>query len=166
MSSRPAVKKTMLVVCFVLFCAIIAVLVHPLHLHKHHAHRTSQPGADKYDTRKSRSRFGVNWGMITSHPLNPRTGVALVKSYGFGMVKLFAPHAEILNELAHHPELEIMVACENNLLSRLGEDPTAALAWVREHVVPFITQGANIKYITSVLFVSQVCFFVALFVYL
>ncbi|KAG5412340.1 hypothetical protein IGI04_008659 [Brassica rapa subsp. trilocularis] len=91
--------------------------------------------------------FGVNWGNIASHPLNPDIVVRMLKDNKINKVKLFDAHSWTMNTLAG-TGMEVMVGIPNNLLESLAEDYENAKDWVKENVTAYMRKGGvNIKYV-------------------
>lgn len=89
--------------------------------------------------------FGVNWGNIASHPLNPDIVVRMLKDNKINKVKLFDADSWTMNTLAG-TGMEVMVGIPNNLLESLAEDYENAKDWVKENVTAYIRKdGVNIK---------------------
>ncbi|KAG2301106.1 hypothetical protein Bca52824_029757 [Brassica carinata] len=91
--------------------------------------------------------FGVNWGNIASHPLNPDIVVRMLKDNKINKVKLFDAHSWTMNTLAG-TGMEVMVGIPNNLLESLAKDYENAKDWVKENVTAYMGKnGVNIKYV-------------------
>lgn len=89
--------------------------------------------------------FGVNWGNIASHPLNPDIVVGMLKENKINKVKLFDADSWTMNALAG-TGMEVMVGIPNNLLETLAEDYGNAKDWVKENVTTYMRKdGVNIK---------------------
>ncbi|ESQ31398.1 hypothetical protein EUTSA_v10004092mg [Eutrema salsugineum] len=91
--------------------------------------------------------FGVNWGNIASHPLNPDIVVRMLKDNKINKVKLFDADSWTMNALAG-TGMEVMVGIPNNLLETLAEDYDNAKDWVKENITAYMRKdGVNIKYV-------------------
>ncbi|KAL1215447.1 Glucan endo-1,3-beta-glucosidase 8 [Cardamine amara subsp. amara] len=91
--------------------------------------------------------FGVNWGNIASHPLNPEIVVRMLKDNKINKVKLFDADSWTMNALSGSG-MEVMVGIPNNLLETLAEDYGNAKDWVKENVTHYMRKGGvNIKYV-------------------
>ncbi|KFK28168.1 hypothetical protein AALP_AA8G481200 [Arabis alpina] len=91
--------------------------------------------------------FGVNWGNIASHPLNPDIVVRMLKENKINKVKLFDADSWTMNALAG-TGMEVMVGIPNNLLETLAEDYDNAKDWVKENVTAYLRKGGvDIKYV-------------------
>ena len=87
--------------------------------------------------------LGVNWGIQSSHPLSPSISVKLLSSNGISKVKLFDHNTSVLSALANS-NIEVMVGIPNDMLSSLSQQSQAS-AWVQKYIVPFKSNGVNIK---------------------
>ncbi|CAN8277527.1 unnamed protein product [Cochlearia groenlandica] len=91
--------------------------------------------------------FGVNWGNIASHPLNPDIVVRMLKDNNINKVKLFDADSWTMNALAG-TGMEVMVGIPNNLLESLAGDYDHAKDWVKENVTTYMRKGGvNIKWV-------------------
>lgn len=89
--------------------------------------------------------FGVNWGNIASHPLNPSIVVQMLKDNKINKVKLFDADSWTMNALAG-TNMEVMVGIPNNLLESISGDYDSAKDWVKENVTQYMRKGGvNIK---------------------
>ncbi|XP_010520102.1 PREDICTED: glucan endo-1,3-beta-glucosidase 8 [Tarenaya hassleriana] len=91
--------------------------------------------------------FGVNWGNIASHPLNPNFVVGMLKDNNINKVKLFDADPWTMETLAG-TGIEVMVGIPNNMLEDLAKDYGYAEDWVKENVTKYMRDGGvNIKYV-------------------
>ncbi|KAH1047547.1 hypothetical protein J1N35_038331 [Gossypium stocksii] len=91
--------------------------------------------------------LGVNWGVIASHPLDPKIVVNMLKDNGIKKVKLFHAEADILNALAG-TNIEVMVGIPNHSLESLSEKYSVAQAWVKANITAYMgKKGVNFKYV-------------------
>ncbi|KAE8680697.1 hypothetical protein F3Y22_tig00111372pilonHSYRG00171 [Hibiscus syriacus] len=91
--------------------------------------------------------LGVNWGVIASHPLDPKIVVQMIKDNGIKKVKIFHAEKEVLNALAG-TDLEVMVRIPNESLESLSEKYSVAQAWVKANITTYMgKKRANFKYV-------------------
>ncbi|MED6145383.1 hypothetical protein PIB30_024742 [Stylosanthes scabra] len=89
---------------------------------------------------------GINWGALTSYPLNPSTVVDLLKNNGIKKVKLFDADSWTLSALAG-TGIEVMVGIPNDQMERLS-DIGEAEEWVRKNLTKHLRNGVDIRYIS------------------
>ncbi|XP_021756760.1 glucan endo-1,3-beta-glucosidase 6-like [Chenopodium quinoa] len=91
--------------------------------------------------------MGVNWGMISTHPLPPEIVVKLLKDNGFNKVKLFEANHGALRALGNSG-IEVMVGIPNNMLASLAGNVQAAVNWVNQNISTYVSNsGVNIRYV-------------------
>ncbi|KAE8680698.1 Glucan endo-1,3-beta-glucosidase 8 [Hibiscus syriacus] len=91
--------------------------------------------------------LGVNWGVIASHPLDPKIVVQMIKDNGIKKVKIFHAEKEILDALAG-TDLEVMVGIPNESLKSLSEKYSVAQAWVKANITAYMgKKRVNFKYV-------------------
>ncbi|XP_058074835.1 glucan endo-1,3-beta-glucosidase 8-like [Magnolia sinica] len=90
--------------------------------------------------------IGVNWGMMTSHPMLPTTVVDMIKANGIKKVKLFDADSWTLGALAGSG-IEVMVGIPNDMLKQMN-DYDNAKDWVKANVTKYnFNGGVKIKYV-------------------
>ncbi|KAK8479207.1 hypothetical protein V6N11_046087, partial [Hibiscus sabdariffa] len=91
--------------------------------------------------------LGVNWGVISSHPLDPEIVVKMLKDNGIKRVKIFHAEPQVLNALAG-TDLEVMVGIPNEALESLSQNYSLAQAWVKANVTAYTgKKPVNFKYV-------------------
>ncbi|XP_040934707.1 glucan endo-1,3-beta-glucosidase 5 [Gossypium hirsutum] len=91
--------------------------------------------------------LGVNWGVIASHPLDPKIVVNMLKDNGIKKVKLFHAEHDILTALSG-TDIEVMVGIPNHSLESLSEKYSVAQAWVKANITAYMgKKGVNFKYV-------------------
>ncbi|KAK8499788.1 hypothetical protein V6N13_038856 [Hibiscus sabdariffa] len=91
--------------------------------------------------------LGVNWGVISSHPLDPEIVVKMLKDNGIKRVKIFHAEPQVLNALAG-TDLEVMVGIPNEALESLSQNYSVAQAWVKANVTAYTgKKPVNFKYV-------------------
>ncbi|TYJ14058.1 hypothetical protein E1A91_A10G092000v1 [Gossypium mustelinum] len=91
--------------------------------------------------------LGVNWGVIASHPLDPKIVVNMLKDNGIKKVKLFHAEHDILTALSG-TDIEVMVRIPNHSLESLSEKYSVAQAWVKANITAYMgKKGVNFKYV-------------------
>ncbi|KAG8481519.1 hypothetical protein CXB51_026352 [Gossypium anomalum] len=91
--------------------------------------------------------LGVNWGVIASHPLDPKIVVNILKDNGIKKVKLFHAQHDILTALSG-TNIEVMVGIPNHSLESLSEKYSVAQAWVKANITAYMgKKGVNFKYV-------------------
>ncbi|PPD78741.1 hypothetical protein GOBAR_DD24328 [Gossypium barbadense] len=91
--------------------------------------------------------LGVNWGVIASHPLDPKIVVNILKDNGIKKVKLFHAEHDILTALSG-TDIEVMVGIPNHSLESLSEKYSVAQAWVKANITAYMgKKGVNFKYV-------------------
>ncbi|PPD78742.1 hypothetical protein GOBAR_DD24329 [Gossypium barbadense] len=89
--------------------------------------------------------LGVNWGVIASHPLDPKIVVNILKDNGIKKVKLFHAEHDILTALSG-TDIEVMVGIPNHSLESLSEKYSVAQAWVKANITAYMgKKGVNFK---------------------
>ncbi|PPS20429.1 hypothetical protein GOBAR_AA00159 [Gossypium barbadense] len=83
--------------------------------------------------------LGVNWGVIASHPLDPKIVVNILKDNGIKKVKLFHAEHDILTALSG-TDIEVMVGIPNHSLESLSEKYSVAQAWVKANITAYQLQ--------------------------
>ncbi|KAL4202833.1 hypothetical protein AMTRI_Chr02g265550 [Amborella trichopoda] len=81
--------------------------------------------------------LGANWGIQSTHPLNPSIVVNLLKENRFQKVKLFNADAETMNALGKSG-LQVMVGIPNDVLAKLATSVKAAEDWVLKNVSSYV----------------------------
>jgi len=82
---------------------------------------------------------GVNWGTISSSPLNPKIVVGMLKDNGIKKVKLFDADSSTLNALAG-TGIQVMVGIPNKMLEDLKKYKNAK-EWVKKNVSKYLHDG-------------------------
>ncbi|KAE8718548.1 Glucan endo-1,3-beta-glucosidase 8 [Hibiscus syriacus] len=91
--------------------------------------------------------LGVNWGVIASHPLDPKIVVQMIKDNGIKKVKIFHAEPQVLDALAG-TDLEVMVGIPNESLKSLSEKYSVAQAWVKANITAHMgKKRVNFKYV-------------------
>ncbi|KAE8676562.1 Glucan endo-1,3-beta-glucosidase 8 [Hibiscus syriacus] len=91
--------------------------------------------------------LGVNWGTLTSHPIDPKIVVQLLNDNGFKKVKLFDSDPRMVAFLAG-TGIEVMLGIPNDQLEFLSIDYEYAKEWVQENCTSHLRHGGvNIKYV-------------------
>ncbi|KAL4388423.1 hypothetical protein GQ457_09G011600 [Hibiscus cannabinus] len=91
--------------------------------------------------------IGVNWGLIASHPLDPKIGVQMIKDNGIKKVKIFDAEKNVLDALSG-TDIEVMVGIPNYFLKSLSEKYSVAQAWVKANITAYMGKnGVNFKYV-------------------
>ncbi|KAK6258993.1 Glycoside hydrolase family 17 - like 1 [Theobroma cacao] len=91
--------------------------------------------------------IGVNWGLMSSHPLHPSIVVRLLKDNGMKKVKLFDADPWAVGYLAG-TGIEVMLGIPNDQLKTMANDYGAAEDWVKENLTRHLHDGGvNIKYV-------------------
>lgn len=90
--------------------------------------------------------MGINYGLLGDDLPPPEQAVALIKSLGFGQVKIFDSDPNILNALAN-TSLRVVMAATNEELETLAASPAAAAEWLDQQVRPHLP-AARIRMIT------------------
>lgn len=91
------------------------------------------------------SSFGVNWGTMATHQLQPENVVQMLQDNGFKKLKLFEADQKILAALTG-TQIEVMLAVPNFMLQEMSIDPVAAVSWVDANVTSYCYDGGvNIK---------------------
>ncbi|GMI94165.1 ZERZAUST HOMOLOG [Hibiscus trionum] len=91
--------------------------------------------------------LGVNWGLIASHPLDPKIVVQMIKDNGIKKVKIFDADKDVLDVLAG-TDIEVMVGIPNYFLESLSEKYSVAQAWVKANVTAYMGKNrVNFKYV-------------------
>lgn len=91
------------------------------------------------------SSFGVNWGTMATHQLQPENVVQMLEDNGFKKLKLFEADEKILAALTG-TQIEVMLAIPNFMLQEMSIDPVAAVSWVDANVTSYCYDGGvNIK---------------------
>lgn len=92
---------------------------------------------------------GVNWGTMSSHPLNPSIVVKLLKDNGIKRAKLFDSDSWTVNALAGS-KIETIVAIPNDQLERFSDSYSHAKDWVKENVTAHLYEGGvDIRFLLS-----------------
>ncbi|KAJ8440986.1 hypothetical protein Cgig2_020015 [Carnegiea gigantea] len=90
--------------------------------------------------------IGVNWGTISSSPLNPKIVVGMLKDNGIKKVKLFDADSSTLNALAG-TGIQVMVGIPNKMLEDLKKYKNAK-EWVKKNVSKYLHDGGvDIRYV-------------------
>ncbi|XP_057740235.1 glucan endo-1,3-beta-glucosidase 8-like [Arachis stenosperma] len=92
------------------------------------------------------SNIGINWGALTSHPINPYTVVDLLKDNGIKKVKLFDVDSWTLGALAGSG-IEVMIGIPNDQMERLSNSGQAE-QWVKQNLTKHLHGGVDIRYIS------------------
>ncbi|PPS20423.1 hypothetical protein GOBAR_AA00153 [Gossypium barbadense] len=92
--------------------------------------------------------LGVNWGVIASHPLDPKIVVNILKDNGIKKVKLFHAEHDILTALSG-TDIEVMVGIPNHSLESLSEKYSVAQAWVKANITAYQLQVRNEPFLAA-----------------
>lgn len=84
--------------------------------------------------------MGVNWGTMTSHPLNPSIVVKLLKDNGIKKVKLFDSDSWSVSALAGS-KIETILGIPNDQLKKFADSYDDAKDWVKENVTAHLYEG-------------------------
>ncbi|XP_022752013.1 glucan endo-1,3-beta-glucosidase 8-like [Durio zibethinus] len=91
--------------------------------------------------------IGVNWGVMSSHPLHPSIVVRLLKDNGVKKVKLFDSDSWTVGYFSG-TGIEVTLGIPNEQLQNLADDHRAAKDWVKENLTSHLHDGGvNIKYV-------------------
>ncbi|XWS33238.1 hypothetical protein CRYUN_Cryun22dG0064200 [Craigia yunnanensis] len=91
--------------------------------------------------------IGVNWGVMSSHPLHPSIVVRMLKYNGMKKVKLFDSDSWTVGYLSG-TGIEVMLGIPNDQLETLAKDHCAAKDWVKENLTVHLHDGGvNVKYV-------------------
>lgn len=108
-------------------------------------------------------RLGVNWGTMTSHPINPTIIVEMLQANGIKKVKLFDADPWTMSALGG-THIETMVAIPNDQLSQIANDYNYAKNWVKNNVTRYYhDHGVNIRYVIFMFTSSFFLLFIFLF---
>ncbi|KAL0344973.1 UNVERIFIED_CONTAM: Glucan endo-1,3-beta-glucosidase 5 [Sesamum radiatum] len=92
------------------------------------------------------SGFCCNLGTQTTHLLDPKITVQLMKDNGFEKVKLFESDGTYLEALAGS-KLQVMVGVPNYLLSTMATKPEAADEYVANNVTHWRSKDVDIRHV-------------------
>lgn len=96
--------------------------------------------------------LAINWGTISTHPLQPNIVVQMLRDNGFNKVKLFEAEPGPLKALGHSG-IQVMLGIPNDFLAPLASSVQAAVNWVQQNVSDYISRyGVDIRYRNSLLF--------------
>ncbi|KAK6924170.1 Glycoside hydrolase family 17 [Dillenia turbinata] len=91
--------------------------------------------------------IGVNWGVLSTHPIHPSFVVQMLKDNGIQKVKLFDADSWTVNTLAG-TGIEVMLGIPNYQLQRLANKYSHAKDWVQQNVTKHLYEGGvDIKYV-------------------
>ncbi|XP_065850581.1 glucan endo-1,3-beta-glucosidase 6-like [Euphorbia lathyris] len=91
--------------------------------------------------------LAINWGTITTHPLQPNIVVQLLRDNGFNKVKLFEAEPGPLRALGHSG-IQVMLGIPNDFLAPLASSVQVAVDWVQQNVSDYISRyGVDIRYV-------------------
>lgn len=96
--------------------------------------------------RSNAMSMGINYGRLGDDLPPPEQAVALIKSLGFGQVKIFDSDPDVLRALAN-TRLRVVMAATNEELEALAASPAAAAEWLNQQVRPHLP-AARIRMIT------------------
>lgn len=89
--------------------------------------------------------LACNWGLQSTHPLNPTVVVKLLKDNGFNKVKLFEADPGALKALGRSG-IQVMVGIPNDMLAPIASSVSTASAWVQQNVSRYISSnGVDIR---------------------
>eukprot|EP01018_Ginkgo_biloba_P005146 Gb_13662 [translate_table: standard] len=91
--------------------------------------------SDVATARRSAPTMGINYGRLGDDLPSPDQAVALIKSLGFGQVKIFDSDPQVLTALANSG-LRVVMGATNEELESLATSPAAADDWVNQRVQP------------------------------
>ncbi|XP_073392720.1 glucan endo-1,3-beta-glucosidase-like [Physcomitrium patens] len=98
-------------------------------------HCWAQTPADSGYAQQFRT-LGINYRTLGDNLPSPTDAVAAIKTMKFGRVKIFNPNEKILTALAN-TGIEVVVAVPNEQIVEVGASPSAANAWVQQHVAAY-----------------------------
>ncbi|KAJ1689438.1 hypothetical protein LUZ63_013593 [Rhynchospora breviuscula] len=81
-------------------------------------------------------QLGVNWGTMTSHPINPTIIVDMLRANGIRKVKLFDANPWTMTALGG-THIETMVAIPNDQLSQISTDYNYAKKWISNNITRY-----------------------------
>lgn len=84
--------------------------------------------------------IGVNWGILSSHPLRPNIVVKLLKDNGIKKVKLFDSDAWTVSSLSGS-KIETIIGIPNDQLKKFAKSYDDAKDWVKENVTSHMFEG-------------------------
>ncbi|KAL2342978.1 hypothetical protein Fmac_004263 [Flemingia macrophylla] len=92
--------------------------------------------------------IGVNWGSVSSQPLDPPIVVNLLKDNGIKMVKLFDSDPWTISAFSG-TDIEVMVGIPNDQLKKLSKDKDNAEDWFKHNISKHVNDGrVNIRYVS------------------
>ncbi|KAK4776326.1 hypothetical protein SAY86_005014 [Trapa natans] len=90
--------------------------------------------------------LGVNWGTMSSHHIEARIVVQMLKDNGINKVKLFDANPRMVRALAG-TGIEVMLGIPNDQLANMAFTADYAKDWVKENVTQNLDDGVIIKYV-------------------
>ncbi|KAJ0090388.1 hypothetical protein Patl1_13713 [Pistacia atlantica] len=90
--------------------------------------------------------LACNWGLQSTHPLQPSIVVKLMKDNGFNKVKLFEADPGALKALANSG-IQVMVGIPNELLAPLASNVNNAISYVKQNISTYVSKGVDIRYV-------------------
>ncbi|XP_031256066.1 glucan endo-1,3-beta-glucosidase 5 [Pistacia vera] len=90
--------------------------------------------------------LACNWGLQSTHPLQPSIVVKLMKDNGFNKVKLFEADPGALRALANSG-IQVMVGIPNELLAPLASNVNNAINYVKQNISTYVSKGVDIRYV-------------------
>jgi len=101
-------------------------------------------GQEQGGQREALPDIGVNWGEISSHPLDPPIVVNLLKENGISRIKLFDADPWVVSAFSGS-DIEVMVGIPNEMLKKLSKHKDKAEDWVKHNVTKQVNGGVNIR---------------------
>lgn len=89
--------------------------------------------------------IGVNWGLLSTNPIDPRIVVNMLKDNAIKKVKIFDTDPWILSAFSG-TDIEVMVGIPNDQLTKISGDIDEAEDWVKNNVSKHLHDGGvNIR---------------------
>ncbi|CAI8619050.1 unnamed protein product [Vicia faba] len=92
--------------------------------------------------------LGVNWGLLSTNPINPHVVVKMLQENAIKKVKIFDTDPWILGAFSG-TDIEVMVGIPNDQLGKISGDMDEAEDWVKNNVSKHLHDGGvNIRYVS------------------
>ncbi|XP_058735546.1 glucan endo-1,3-beta-glucosidase 8-like [Vicia villosa] len=92
--------------------------------------------------------IGVNWGLLSTNPIDPHIVVNMLKDNAIKKVKIFDTDPWILSAFSG-TDIEVMVGIPNDQLKKISGDMDEAEDWVKNNVSKHMHDGGvNIRYVS------------------
>ncbi|CAK8578880.1 unnamed protein product [Lathyrus sativus] len=92
--------------------------------------------------------IGINWGLLSTNPIDPRVVVNMLKDNAIKKVKIFDTDPWILGAFSG-TDIEVMVGIPNDQLKKISGDMDEAEDWVKNNVSKHLHDGGvNIRYVS------------------